>query len=240
MDSKVCGKCGRELPTSAFFLRSKVKNILSGWCRQCAREYNAEYRKRRKANDGKKLTDTDRPDVCVYPGCTTVLLRNAGARNGLCSHHYKARGDLQKCTVDGCDKLAQSNAPGAMCVMHYRRVQTHGHHGSADPIEYARRTSNGDGYVIVICPPDFIGMANSTNYVLEHRLVMAKHLHRLLHPQEVVHHKNGDKTDNRIENLQLFIRGNGSHHAGYGDYYQQWQEALSEIEELKARMSETS
>lgn len=236
MDSKLCNKCGRELPTSAFFLRSKVKNVLSTWCRKCSSDYNAEYRKRRKENDGKRLTDTDRPEVCTYPGCTTVLRRNGGARNGLCSHHYKARGDLQKCTVDGCNKFAQSNAPGAMCVMHYRRVQAHGDPGSAEAIEYTRRINNHEGYILVICPPNFIEMANSTNYVLEHRLIMAQHLHRPLRPKEVVHHKNGDKTDNRIENLQLFIRGNGSHHAGYGDYYQQWQEALSEIEELKARV----
>ena len=64
------------------------------------------------------------------------------------------------------------------------------------------------GYILIYSPAH--PFRNSRNCVFEHRLVMEKHLGRYLTPEEVVHHENEIKDDNRIENLRLFS-GVGKH-----------------------------
>ena len=63
---------------------------------------------------------------------------------------------------------------------------------------------NVSGY-IKIFKPDHPN-ADVGGYVFEHRLVMEKHLGRYLTVKETVHHINHDKSDNRIENLQLMTQ----------------------------------
>lgn len=67
-----------------------------------------------------------------------------------------------------------------------------------------RKTASG-GYIHVFAP-DHPNAHKSGGYVLEHRLVMEQKVGRYLLPNENVHHLNGVRTDNRIENLELWVK----------------------------------
>ena len=62
-----------------------------------------------------------------------------------------------------------------------------------------------DGYITILLHSDdpFYEMATAKGYVREHRYIMAKHLNRFLLPSEHIHHRDGDRANNTVENLEL-------------------------------------
>jgi hypothetical protein len=84
-----------------------------------------------------------------------------------------------------------------------------------------------EGYILVL--------TENRKYVREHRLVMEKHIGRYLYPWETVHHKNGIKDDNRIENLKL-LPGN-EHNTKVQEVFLENQRLKQELETLKAQVS---
>lgn len=82
------------------------------------------------------------------------------------------------------------------------------------------------GYIQVVVPLEspFLPMADTRGRVYEHRLRIAEHLGRCLLPSEEVHHRNGNKQDNELSNLQLLSK---SEHA---------REPYAELERLRAEV----
>lgn len=89
-----------------------------------------------------------------------------------------------------------------------------------------------DGYVTLFVPREslYYTMAEKNGRIKEHRLVMAKHLGRCLETWEIVHHFNRNRSDNRIENLELLP--NASQHVALTriqNYVKPLEERLAEL-----------
>lgn len=76
-----------------------------------------------------------------------------------------------------------------------------------------RLISKGD-YIYAVVPGH--PAATKHGYVLHHRVIIENSLGRILLPSEIVHHKNHNKKDNRLENLSVMTRKEHSQHHKMG------------------------
>ena len=94
----------------------------------------------------------------------------------------------KKCSIENCERPSDSRG---WCTMHYDRWRKH-----KDPLKTLKKP-NGSGSI----SRGFKRITVNGEHVREHRYLMEQHLGRRLNTSEVIHHLNGNKSDNRIENL---------------------------------------
>lgn len=121
-----------------------------------------------------------------------------------CSTDHR-RGRLTNCQNEDCDRMAGTS--GRYCSRCASRIHRWG--SLEKPWREVTPVISPDGYPRIWVGKDS-AHANAQGYAYCHRLAMAEHLGRPLLPSETVHHVNGDKSDFRIENLELWSKNHGA------------------------------
>ena len=149
---------------------------------------------------------------CTFVGCIKESLGK-----GLCSGHYaqNRRGQELRplkttrsprhspdglCLFESCGLDARSHG---LCQYHYRQDRR-GEQLMARPTRTEAEGWNTTNGYRAWYRPDHPNSGSKTGVIYEHILRMSEHLGRPLLPHEEVHHRYGDKKDNRIESLELW------------------------------------
>jgi len=94
--------------------------------------------------------------------------------------------------------------------MKYKWQNSRANRGKNNPYWKGGKIKTSNGYIWIYAPDNpMSNKCHPEGYVLEHRLIMSQAVGRYLIKNEVVHHINGIRDDNRIENL--FLTKNGKH-----------------------------
>ena len=173
------------------------------------------YRRRLRTGsvgDGVPIGARAEPHPCMAAGCDKT-----STERGLCHGHYLRlirNGDINadrpltkqqaSCAVESCIRMAELRG---LCRTHANRKRKYGDVQADKPIRDVPGTGYiHNGYRCVPVPPELRHLTEGASSTDEHRLVMAELLGRPLTPDESVHHRNGDRLDNRPENLELWSR----------------------------------
>lgn len=119
------------------------------------------------------------------------------------SERYRKLRESTRCTVTGCGNGWHS-IKHQLCCTHLRRLRLYG-----DPLGLSvNAQKRGKGY---LDSKGYIRVAVKRDgrwqcAYMQHRLVMEQKIGRKLRTNESVHHINGVKSDNRPENLELWVK----------------------------------
>lgn len=182
--NKKCVTCHIVRDLTEFNKNARSKDGHQDRCRPCYKEWYQNNKETHKETVKKNKSMGYDPIRCNC--CEEVFYRSPGRRDQKC-RTCKRMDVAQKCPE--CDRFMSVRATTCRNC----RPQA----GEDNPGWKGGISRHHNGYVQVRV---------GGKYVMEHRVVMEDHLGRDLETHENVHHVNGIKCDNRIENLELWAK----------------------------------
>jgi len=133
----------------------------------------------------------------IYSANTLELMKNS-RKKWLAKHSHNRLGI--KHTEESKRKMSLAHKGKKLSNKTKEKISL-ANKGSKNYFWNGGKTIGSDGYTRFYLPSHPLAVKN---YVKEHILVMEEHLGRVLIKGEIVHHINGNKSNNKIENLLLF------------------------------------
>ena len=195
---KCCKKCNQEKNTP-----------YKDFCRSC---YQTEWNKSIPDKNCKECSKIFNTSGCICRTCKTKK-RRGQQRKKPCSQCNRmglvhALSNPPLCTF--CHRKNREKLDPTLIEKRRKMIRDSGRRKKGTDLNAPVRRSTGTwktktGYVMAYKK----GHPNSNvnDCILVHKLIMSEHLGRPLKPNENVHHINGIRDDNRIENLELWHRG---------------------------------
>lgn len=187
---RICRNCGKEFETILACIKMGRGKSCSLKCRD---EFNRKQRAR-PCRICQKLFNGSKRKKCCSIECANI--GRSKTKSGKHPPHLMGIGFDKKNFIPWNKGTKGISKPNITSFKPGREAPR----GKDHPSYKGGRKITDYGYIQVLNPE------RQGHYIMEHRLIMEQYIGRKLLPNEIIHHKNGIKDDNRIENLEIVLK----------------------------------